>query len=352
MKKYYNKALFYQSFYNGKWGILGGSILFFLIMYSSMSGNLNNLKYQISNLEGNSIYLNSSFFVISTFLIILLVYVMITGFNKRNNITFITSGPYTKEEVKRNEFLFLFFTLCLFTLVAAYAIMCVYIRNKDLLPYIFNPWGYSIFILIKIFTLGLAFIVYLSFMDMFFSNLIFTLIALVGFPMAIFFDALVIGQVYFYRVDIYNTTALRTYDVLNSIMNYIGDIISFISYDYTFYRGSRHVLFIIIAYLLGSIFVYYLSKFINKKIIINNINKFFVFPLVGKITIFTGVFSLFLGVLYYIIVLGDFNWFLLKNEIYISNFVYVLGITFILGLIIVVSIYLTKIILKKVNKYI
>ncbi|MEO2495705.1 hypothetical protein ABHA36_16095, partial [Clostridium paraputrificum] len=233
MKKYYNKALFYQSFYNGKWGILGGSILFFLIMYSSMSGNLNNLKYQISNLEGNSIYLNSSFFVISTFLIILLVYVMITGFNKRNNITFITSGPYTKEEVKRNEFLFLFFTLCLFTLVAAYAIMCVYIRNKDLLPYIFNPWGYSIFILIKIFTLGLAFIVYLSFMDMFFSNLIFTLIALVGFPMAIFFDALVIGQVYFYRVDIYNTTALRTYDVLNSIMNYIGDIISFISYDYT-----------------------------------------------------------------------------------------------------------------------
>ena len=115
MKKYYNKALFYQSFYNGKWGILGGSILFFLIMYSSMSGNLNNLKYQISNLEGNSIYLNSSFFVISTFLIILLVYVMITGFNKRNNITFITSGPYTKEEVKRNEFLFLFFTLCLFT---------------------------------------------------------------------------------------------------------------------------------------------------------------------------------------------------------------------------------------------
>ena len=230
--------------------------------------------------------------------------------------------------------------------------MCVYIRNKDLLPYIFNPWGYSIFILIKIFTLGLAFIVYLSFMDMFFSNLIFTLIALVGFPMAIFFDALVIGQVYFYRVDIYNTTALRTYDVLNSIMNYIGDIISFISYDYTFYRGSRHVLFIIIAYLLGSIFVYYLSKFINKKIIINNINKFFVFPLVGKITIFTGVFSLFLGVLYYIIVLGDFNWFLLKNEIYISNFVYVLGITFILGLIIVVSIYLTKIILKKVNKYI
>ena len=72
----------------------------------------------------------------------------------------------------------------------------------------------------------------------------------------------------------------------------------------------------------------------------------------GKITVFTGVFSLLLGGLYYIIVLGDFNWFLLKNELYISNLVYVLGITFILGLIIVVSIYLTQIILKKVNKYI
>ena len=64
------------------------------------------------------------------------------------------------------------------------------------------------------------------------------------------------------------------------------------------------------------------------------------------------MFSLLLGGLYYIIVLGDFNWFLLKNGIYISNFVYVLGITFILGLIIVISIYLTKIILKKVNKHI
>ena len=64
------------------------------------------------------------------------------------------------------------------------------------------------------------------------------------------------------------------------------------------------------------------------------------------------MFSLFLGVLYYIVVLGDLNLFLLRNEIYISNFIYVLGITFILGLIIVISIYLTKIVLKKVNKYI
>ncbi|CUO66814.1 hypothetical protein [Clostridium paraputrificum] len=352
MKKYYNKALFYQSFYNGKWGILGGSILFFLIMYSSMNSYLNNLKYQISNLEGNSIYLDSSFFVITTFLIILLVYVMITGFNKRNNITFITSGPYTKEEVKKNEFLFLFFTLCLFTLVAAYAVMCVYIRNKELLPYIYNPWVNYIFIIAKIFVLGLAFIVYLSFMDMLFSNLIFTLIALVGFPIGIFVNLITLGQLYFYKVDQYNSLAFNIYNILRKIIDYIGDVISFITYDYTFYRSSRHILFIIIAYLLGSIFVYYLSKFINKKIIINNINKFFVFPLVGKITVFTGVFSLLLGGLYYIIVLGDFNWFLLKNELYISNLVYVLGITFILGLIIVVSIYLTQIILKKVNKYI
>ena len=344
MKKYYNKALFYQSFYNGKWGILGGSILFFLIMYSSMSSNLNNLRYQISNLEHNYIYLDSSFSVISTFFIILLVYVMITGFNKRNNITFITSGPYTKEEVKRNEFLFLFFTLCLFTLVAAYAIMCVCIRNKDLLPYIYNPWENYIFTIAKVFVLGLAFIVYLSFMDMLFSNLIFTLIALVGFPIVIFVDVVTLGQLYFYKVDDYSSLAFNIYNILTKIIDYVGDIISFISYDYTFYRSGKHILFIIIAYLLGSIFVYYLSKFINKKIIINNINKFFVFPLVGKITIFTGVFSLFLGGLYYIIVLGDFNWFLLKNEL--------LGITFILGLIIVISIYLTKIILKKINKYI
>ncbi len=352
MKKYYNKALFYQSFYNGKWGILGGSILFFLIMYSSMSGNLNSLKYRISNLQGNSIYLDSSFFVISTFLIILLVYVMITGFNKRNNITFITSGPYTKEEVKRNEFLFLFFTLCLLTLVASYAIICVYMRNKDLLPYIHNPWENCLFITVKIFVLGLAFIVYLSFMDMFFSNLIFTLIALVGFPIGILVDIITLGQLYFYKVDEYNSLAFNIYNIVRKIIDYIGDVISFISYDYTFYRSGRHILIIITSYLLGSIFVYYLSKFINKKIIINNINKFFVFPLVGKITIFTGVFSLLLGGLYYVIVLGDFNGFLLRNELYISNLVYVLGITFILGLIIVISIYLTKIVLNKVNKYI
>lgn len=116
MKKYYNKALFYQSFYNVKWGILGGVILFFLLVYYNTSISLGNVKYSISNLESNYIYLNTEVFVLSLFLLILLVYVMITGFNKRNNITFITGGPYTKEEVKKNEFLFLFLTLCLFVI--------------------------------------------------------------------------------------------------------------------------------------------------------------------------------------------------------------------------------------------
>lgn len=352
MKKYYNKALFYQSFYNGKWGILGGIILFFLIVSSTTSGIINNCKRQIGNLDNNYMFFNSSFLVFILFLIIILVYVMITGFNKRNNMTFITSGPYTKEEVKKNEFLFLFLTLCLFTFVAAYAIMCVYIRNNELLPYIFNPWKSYVFIITKIFVLGLVFIVYLSFMDMFFSNLIFTLIALIGFPMAIFFDAIMLGQVYFYKVDGYNASSLNIYNISITILDYIGDLISFIEYEYEVYQSNTYIFSIIITYLIIAVFIYYISKFINKKTSINNINKFFVFPLVGKITIFIGVLSIFITGLYYIIVLCDINWILINRGIYISNLTYMLGISLILVLSVFISIYLSKMILKKVNKYI
>ena len=55
MKKYYNKALFYLSFYNVKLGILGGVILFFLLVYYNTSISLGNVKYSISNLESNYI---------------------------------------------------------------------------------------------------------------------------------------------------------------------------------------------------------------------------------------------------------------------------------------------------------
>lgn len=354
MKKYYNKALFYQSFYNGKWGILGGIILLFLFSYINTTENMSNSSSLISWLDNNHLYLGGAGLIFVLFLSILLVYVMITGFNKRNNITFITSGPYTKEDVKKNEFLFLFSTLCLFTLVVAYTIMCVYIRNKELLPYIHEPWINYIFTIIKVFVLGLAFIVYLSFMDMLFSNLIFTLISIVGLPIAILCDTTQIGYIYLYGINLYSEEiSSKIYYIFNNIMDYINSLIDFIIYDSSFYESEGNFYIIVATYLIISIVIYYISKFINKKVTINNINKFFIFPIVGKITVFTGIFSVLLFMFnYYFMLRHNLELFLIRNGLYINNLEYTLGITLVLGGIIAISLCLTKLILKKINKYI
>ena len=108
MKKYYNKALFYQSFYNVKWGILGGVILFFLLVYYNTSISLGNVKYSISNLESNYIYLNTEVFVLSLFLLILLVYVMITGFIREIILLLLQVALTPRKRLRKMSFYFYF----------------------------------------------------------------------------------------------------------------------------------------------------------------------------------------------------------------------------------------------------
>lgn len=349
MKKYYNKALFYQSFYNSKWGILGGAILLFLVTYYNGKQAFRDTAHRISIFNDNNLYLENFTLILFMFLSILIVYIMIIGFNKRNNITFIMSGPYTREEIKKNEFLFLFSTLCLFTLVIAYVNMCLYIKNSELLFFIYNPWSIFIATLIKVFTLGLTFIVYLSFMDMFFSNLIVTLIAIIGFPISILLNLSILRRIYFYNINSYEEIiSTKIYNIIDSIFSYINDIIDFIFNSFFFYNELWKFYTIVCTFLIISILIYYISKFINKKITINNINKFFIVPLVGKITVFTVVFSALLLVSYYVIFSIGFSYILLN----MNNFKYTLYLTVVLVLLILVAIALTKVAVKKINKYI
>lgn len=348
MKKYFNKALLYQSFYNGKWGIIGGSVLIGLYVYISMINSISSLRNNVSYLNMNTLYTSSFTYVLLVCLFLFGIYVFITGFNKRNNITFITSGPYTREEIKRNEFLFLLGALILFTLICAYVMICLFIKNKELLTYTFGEWRAFFFTISKVFIIGLAFITYLSFMDMLFSNLIVTILSLFMLPILVILDISIIGNLYFYNFPLGSVQSFiyNIYDNLHYIYNIT---MRYIAWDQYFYEDKMDIITPIALLLAMTILLYIISKYINKKITINNVNKFFAFPIVGKIALGLGVFSgiLFISSGIFFSIIYDSN-----GRLYLNGFAYIIAVTFIIAIAIIIGYFAQKILLKILNKYI
>ena len=146
MKKLYNKALMYQFFYLGKWALLVSVILYGIFTYSLVNNNLVYLRSKISLYSENPFFGSNtldnlnSYYVIWLYLIIFLLYIVVTGFNKRNNMTFLTSGPYSKEEIKKNEILFLMICLFLIVFTFIYINICLYVRDNSLLSLASNEY--------------------------------------------------------------------------------------------------------------------------------------------------------------------------------------------------------------------
>ncbi len=88
MKTLYNKALLYQYYHSGKWALFMGSGVFAFFTYMGLNDGINLLRMSISSLESDKLLSYRPENVISEFLVLFLVYMMITGINKRNNLIF------------------------------------------------------------------------------------------------------------------------------------------------------------------------------------------------------------------------------------------------------------------------
>lgn len=279
MKKLYNKALFYQYLYNGKWVILFGVIIFYITIYGETQNLFTTLKMNISLIYTNKMESRSILYLFIMCAILFGIYIFTTGFNKINNLTFLNASPFTRKEIKKNEILFLLYSLSIFVFIFIYINLCLYYNQRELLSISYNYIYVLVSDTLRLFFIGCLFIVYLEFMDMIFSNTIFTIIAMIIFPVAFICNFLCI-------ITISSDIGLFAFSgVINSILNKIENIsINYLLlgyYDITRIESVITYLLLLLIIIVGFILI---DK-INKKFTINNLNKFFSFAIVKKIFI-------------------------------------------------------------------
>lgn len=287
MKTLYNKALLYQYYHSGKWALFMGSGAFAFYTYISLNSAIDTLKMTISSLNSDKLLSYRPENIISEFVILFLIYMMITGINKRNNLTFLTSGPYSKEEIKKNQIIFLFISLITLVVIFLYVNLCVFYREKELLILADNCGVMLIRNTVRLFVSGLAFISYLIVMDCLFSNIGMTLFILGMTPIVFLVDSALL----IYIGDTFKSYSIRGGEFFDNLVLYIFS--SNTDRELLFNQEIGIMFFILFA----SIITFTIAWSINKKLIINNINKLFNFPIVEKIFYWVFSFSVILLIL-------------------------------------------------------
>lgn len=179
MKKYLNKGLLYFWFNSAKVPIMLGLIFWGFLANSLLYSNLQNVKNNIaySGTDYFRTLFAGEYFLLG--FIFLAIYFMSGGGNKRNSTMFLTSGPYTKKQIRYNELIGLLITLILFVITYIYITVTFYVRNSQLLS-IVN--GYEKVIAIEVIRITLLGIIGISFMlivDTLFTNSIIAILAMI-----------------------------------------------------------------------------------------------------------------------------------------------------------------------------
>lgn len=280
MKKLYNKALMYQAFFNGKWPLLAGGMIFAYICYYFNVNRAYFLKFNISNLITDSIQSIEPLVIVLLCLLLFVLYVTITGINKRNTIMFLNSGPYTREEIKKNEILFLLGSLLFFVIIYIYITLCFIFKEKELMMIASNVLLTILLDIIKLILVGVAFIYYLELFDMLFSNTFVTIISMGVIPIGVFYLLIMLvniaGRIP-YRIDMYMNSVIR------SIEYFLEKFVQFFfTTDSIEHFNLVDFMIPIISTTVGIIILYIIVKILNKKASIEKMNKIFVFSFVEK----------------------------------------------------------------------
>lgn len=277
MKKLYNKALFYQYLYTGKWPILFGVIIFFISTYGETQSMFSSLKINISLIASNKMEPRGISYLFIICVALFVIYIFITGFNKRNNLTFLNSSPFTRKEIKQNEILFLLLSLIIFVFIFLYVNICLYYNQRELLSISSMYISTLVNDTLRLFYIGFLFIIYLEFMDMIFSNTVFTIISMMIFPFTIIINFLSIVSI----LDSLGIYISSNY-IINSILSKVENSIRYLIIGILNPSLIEKIMIYLVLSLIIVLGLIFIDK-INKKFTINNINKFFNFIIVKKI---------------------------------------------------------------------
>ena len=348
MKKFVNKALMYQSFQKAKWMMTFSLLVFFIVCYFNNKSRFRIINSSIANLSTNEFSSFDPSIIILICLILFLIYTMITGTRKKEYRDFLGSGPYTKEDIKKNEILFLSLSLFIIILFFVYINVCFYFKEEYLISITSKYFLIMFKDIVRILVIGFAFIAYLLFMELLFSNTTFFIFMLLITPIVGLFNFLFI---YSNMINLNAVTILpeKIYRILENcslaLWNYLLS-------DYNAYSlGLKYELISIFILCIATIIVFVLMWQINKKLNKNRSNKFFTFPFVESIFSYVFSFSI-VNFVAYLIIESTFK----KRRLYMyinePNIINNLYFCVLLVFIIVVSYILMKPIKKIVKKFI
>lgn len=309
MKKYFNKGLIYQWFNSAKMIILLGVIVWGTLCRSIIESKISDTASMISNGFENY-YLT---FCIMHYAVLGVIFSLIhfvsQGINKRNNSIFLTSAPYTKKQIKYNEFICLMATLIVFIIVMIYMNMLSYMRHYELIA-IFDGYFKGLLIeVIRMILFGTMGILLLLIIDSMFVNTILGIICMLTvFPVAVMSILIRILSIFSYLPGGDEDAYINAADSINSLISY--DLIRKIAFLTDTVPantiGISNLIMgcvisaVIIAILLG---VYYISQ---KKYKIENNTKMFTSRINEKIMVL--ILSVGLGAL--------------ASDVFISSYIY------------------------------
>lgn len=343
MKKYYNKSLVYQYMYLGKWYLFGSGLILGIIIFSQFLTAIESVRTDISQLSGNGFYFGyTSIFML--FVVLLICFqLVISGNNKRSNLTFLRSCPFSSEEIKYNEILCLFIALMVYVGIYFYFSIITYINFQDLISIVPNYWSEVIYNLIRFFLVGLTFILYEAFMSMLFSNGIASSIFILLSPFVLVLDLQLI-------INSFNTFTHRWIG-LSKLGHLINIVFDFMFSEMNAYidpsnmRCIFKIMIGIVATIAICVVLIIFIRILIKRELINNMNKIFTFNKAQFIMIFIVVFSILMNVF---CLVADKIEFRLSGSFILSTFSYV----FFLSIVGISTYFLSIIIDKKLNKII
>lgn len=348
MKKFVNKALMYQSFQKAKWMMAFSLLVFFISCYFTNKSRFSSISSSIANLSTNEFSSFDISIIILICLILFLIYTMITGTRKKEYRDFLGSGPYTKEDIKKNEILFLSLSLFIIVLFFVYINVCFYFKEEYLISITSKYFLIMFKDIVRILVIGFAFIAYLLFMELLFSNTTFFIFMLLITPIVVLFNFLFI---YSTMVNL-NTVTILPEKVYKILENCLHALWNYLLNDYNVYSlGLKYELIAIFILCIATIIIFILMWQINKRLNKNRSNKFFTFPFVGNIFSYVFSFSIVNFVAYLIIesAFKQRRLYMYINEPKIINNLY---FCVLLVFIIVTSYILMKPIKKIVKKFI
>ncbi|MZK49740.1 hypothetical protein [Clostridium beijerinckii] len=180
MKKYLNKGLLYAWFNSAKAAIFIGLLIWGAVAYEIIKNNLNDVRNGLANNFDNYYYTNvwHEYFILA--IIFVAIYFIAKGINKRNTEMFLCSGPYTKKQIRYNEFICLLITLILFVITYVYIAIVSYFGNAEFISVVEGYWNIVTIETSKIILLGIIGIMFMLIIDLMFSNSVIGFISMIS----------------------------------------------------------------------------------------------------------------------------------------------------------------------------